>query len=97
MNSTPPAVMIGPPSVGVPVFGTPFAVNSLYPPNGTRHTISPVVALTAISSPHGGALHGYPFWSSNGIFRLAYDGRTPEDILGFNFARVPTLRVFTKM
>ncbi|SPE24661.1 hypothetical protein SBA3_1090017 [Candidatus Sulfopaludibacter sp. SbA3] len=39
MNSTPPAAMFGPPALGVPVFGTPFAVNSLYSPNGTRQII----------------------------------------------------------
>ena len=41
------------------VFTTrPFAVNPLYSPSGVRHTMSPVLVLTATSSDHGGALQG---------------------------------------
>jgi hypothetical protein len=59
MNTTPPPVETGAPElVAVPVFGTPFAVSSLYSPSGTRQTMSPVLALMPKSSAHGGALHG---------------------------------------
>src|SRR6185369_4996961 len=97
MNSTPPAVTIGPPAFGVPVLGTPFFVSSSYSPSGTRQANSPVFALIAISSPHGGALQGYPSGSSKLIFRLAYDGRIPDETDGCNWAIVPRLRVLTKI
>ena len=59
MNTSPLAVAIGPPSfTAVPVFRMPFAVSSWYSPSGVRHTMSPVVELTATISDHGGALHG---------------------------------------
>src|SRR5215212_5565065 len=56
MNTRPPAVVIGPPDAGVPVGFTPFAVSSSNSPSGTRQAISPVFALTATSSPHGGSV-----------------------------------------
>src|SRR6185436_5411782 len=97
MNRTPPAVTIGPPVLGVPVLGTPLFVSSSYSPNGTRQANSPVLASIAISSPQGGALHGYPSGSSKLIFRLAYDGRMPDETEGCNCATVPRLRVLTKI
>src|SRR6185312_16333695 len=43
---------MAPPELGVPVCFTPFLVSSSNSPSGTRHAMSPVFALTAISSPH---------------------------------------------
>src|SRR4051794_6354677 len=54
MNTRLPAVVIAPPLLGVPVW-IPFAASSSKSPSGTRHAMSPVLALTATSSPHGGA------------------------------------------
>src|SRR6188474_470510 len=95
MKSRPDAVTTGPPALGVPVFETPRAVSSLYSPSGTRQTISAVSALIAISSPHGGALHGKPSGSSNGILTFPNDGSSPDDIDGRNSPAVPRLRVLT--
>ncbi len=64
MNTSPPAVAIGPPMFGAPVLGIPFAVSSSNSPRGTRHAISPVLTLTALSSPHGGCWHGKPVFRS---------------------------------
>src|SRR3954468_21880021 len=64
MNTTPPAVAIDPPILGVPVLGTPLASSSANEPSGTRHAISPVLTLTAISSPHGGYAHSQFFLPS---------------------------------
>src|SRR5438552_5565430 len=58
MNTRLPAVVIAPPRLAVPVL-MPFFSSSSNIPSGTRHTMSPVFALTAINSPHGGSLHGY--------------------------------------
>ena len=52
-------------------------------------------ALIAISSPHGGALHGKPSGSSNGILTFPNDGSSPDDIDGRNSPAVPRLRVLT--
>src|SRR6185436_4752212 len=100
MNTRPLAVEIGPPSfTAVPVPTMPFAVRSAYSPSGVRQTMSPVVVLTATSSDHGGALHGYPCSSTKklvGTFCFPNDGRTPDDRLGCNCAMTPTCRVLTK-
>src|SRR3982751_6321259 len=54
MNTRLPAVVIAPPLLGVPVW-IPFAASSSKSPSGTCQAMSPVFALTATSSPHGGA------------------------------------------
>src|SRR3954471_17182437 len=61
MKTRSPAVVIGPPEAGVPVGFTPFAVSSSNSPSGTRQAISPVLALTATSSPHGGSVQLHMF------------------------------------
>ena len=59
MNTSPPAVAIGPPSAIDPDFCRSgiFSVPGNWP-SGTCHAISPVAALTAVSVPHGGGVHG---------------------------------------
>src|SRR6266511_3472409 len=59
MNTNPPAVAIAPPMFGVPAPFTPFASRLGKLPSGTFHATSPVAALTAYSSPHGGFWHGH--------------------------------------
>src|SRR5262245_53811546 len=58
-----PAVVMLPPRLGVPVL-IPLASSSSKIPSGTCHAISPVLALTATSSPHGGALQEYRVFGS---------------------------------
>src|SRR6266536_1860021 len=58
MKTRLPAVVIAPPRLGVPVL-RPFFSNSSNEPRGARQAMSPVFALTAISSPQGGLLHEY--------------------------------------
>src|SRR5579872_2226007 len=60
MKIRPPAVTTIEPVFGAPVFGKPFAANASTVPNGTRQTISPVFALTANSSAHGGLRQDQP-------------------------------------
>jgi len=57
-KTSPPAVAMVPPTFGVPVFSSPCGASSSKFPSGTFHTISPVVALTADSSPQGGCWQG---------------------------------------
>src|SRR5437588_8273801 len=62
MNTSPPAVTIGPPKPTEPKLGgaagdLPSAGNC---PRGTVHLISPVLASMALSVPHGGGLQGDP-------------------------------------
>src|SRR6266571_2046701 len=52
-----PAVAIGPPALGDPVFLFPFGSASLTP-SGTRQAKSPVFAPTAIKPAQGGLKHG---------------------------------------
>src|SRR3989442_2142690 len=60
MNSSPPAVAIGPPrGSGVPVFGTPRASSSSNDPKGVRQSTSPEFTLTAMSSAQGGVWQGH--------------------------------------
>ena len=54
MNTRPPAVAMAPPMFGVPAFFTPCFSASGKLPSGTRHATSPVFALIAKNSPHGG-------------------------------------------
>src|SRR5580704_6779266 len=56
-NTSPPAVAIGPPMPGRPVFCLSAGRLSVMP-SGTFHAISPVFTLTATSSPQGGCEHG---------------------------------------
>src|SRR5579859_6582545 len=58
MNTSPPAVAMGPPIFSRPVFLLPSG-NSSVTPNVTCQANSPVLALTAISRPHGGFWHGH--------------------------------------
>jgi hypothetical protein len=60
MNSSPAAVVIGPPMFNRPVrcFG-PESCSVI--PSGTRHAMSPVCAFTATRFPHGGFWHGHAF------------------------------------
>src|SRR5437588_13060325 len=80
MKSRPPAVVIGPPrGSGVPVLGTPSAVNSSNSPSGVRHATSPLFTLTAISSLHGGCWQGHflgPSQKRPPIFGGALSGPT---------------------
>src|ERR1700681_4597173 len=57
MNTSPPAVAIGPPMFSRPVLRLPSG-NSSVTPSVTCHANSPVLAFTAISRPHGGFWHG---------------------------------------
>src|SRR6185503_14781748 len=78
MNTRLPAVVIAPPEFGVPVGLTPLAVSASNSPSGTRHATSPVFALTATSSPQGGALqlHMFSLFQNrlNGAGVLLYAG-----------------------
>src|SRR5439155_6824 len=56
MNTRLLAVVMPPPRLAVPVW-IPFFSSSSKTPSGTRHTMSPVFALTAISSPDGARKH----------------------------------------
>ena len=53
MNTSPPAVTIAPPTLGLPTRCLPSGRSSLIP-SGTSHTISPVPALTAYRRAQGG-------------------------------------------
>ena len=64
MNTSPPAVTIGPPCPKAPVFLMPFASSSSLVPSGTLQAMSPVLALTAIRCAHGGGWHGRLFAGS---------------------------------
>src|SRR6185436_4672068 len=66
-----PAVVMLPPRLGVPVL-IPLASSSSKIPSGTCHAMSPVLAFTATSSPHGGALHEY--------FVLGSQNRPPSGV-----------------
>src|SRR5262249_28348484 len=59
MKTRPPAVAIAPPMLGVPAPFTPLASSSGKLPSGAFHATSPVAALTAYNSPHGGFWHGH--------------------------------------
>ena len=58
-----PAVAVAPLLLGVPVIGRPFLVNFSYSPNGTCHSILPLLRFNEVSVPHGGLTPGYPFKS----------------------------------
>src|SRR6202044_272002 len=64
INTTPPAVTIGPPCPNAPVLWMPAASSSSVTPSGTRHAISPLSPFTAISSAQGGFWHGSSFFGS---------------------------------
>src|SRR5947199_7752201 len=55
MKTRLPAVEIAPPELGDPVL-MPLSSSSGNEPSGTCHWMSPVFALTATSSPHGGCV-----------------------------------------
>src|SRR5207253_414317 len=55
-----PAVVIAPPAFGVPLL-MPLASSSGNAPSVTRHAISPVLAFTATSSPHGASVQLHRF------------------------------------
>src|SRR5438093_8399073 len=55
MKTRLPAVVMAPPELGVPVW-MPLAASSSNSPSVTCHAMSPVFALTATSSPHGGSV-----------------------------------------
>ena len=58
MNTSPPAVTIGPPEpLLAPVSCLPFGSSSVMP-RRLAHRMSPVLPSTAISRPHGGLMHG---------------------------------------
>src|SRR6516165_3312032 len=54
MNTSPPAVTIGPPWPNAPVFFKPFASSSSLVPSVTFQAMSPVLALTAMRCAQGG-------------------------------------------
>src|SRR4030095_1234867 len=56
-NTSPPAVTVGPALPLLPVSCLPSGSASVSP-SGVSHAISPVLALTATSRPHGGRWHG---------------------------------------
>src|ERR1700686_3989204 len=66
VKTKPPAVIIGPPKVIVPVF---IPVMKL--PNGTSQTFFPLKRSTAATVPHGGALHGRPLGERSGVRNMA--------------------------
>src|SRR5436305_1964612 len=76
MNTRLPAVVMAPPELGVPVW-MPFAASSSKSPSGTCHAMSPVLALTATSSPHGGAVQ---------LHRLAGSQNRPPSGVAFESA-----------
>src|SRR6516165_6418483 len=57
MNTSPPAVTIGPPAFREPAFRLPSGSDSTMP-KGTCQAISPVFAFTATSRDHGGFWQG---------------------------------------
>lgn len=66
VNTIPPAVAIGPPSVIVPVVALERKL-----PNGTSQTFFPSDKSTAAIVPHGGALQGSPLGESSGVRNIA--------------------------
>src|ERR1019366_2784036 len=71
MKMSPLAVVIEPPSVGVPQpMGRGMGASSRTVPSGTCHRILPVLAWTAASVPQGGGLHGNPHGESNDLRRM---------------------------
>ena len=55
MKTSPPAVTMEPPRLGIPVLGTPRWISSSTTPSGTFQTISPEERSTALSVPQGGS------------------------------------------
>src|SRR5579859_1775663 len=66
VNTSPPAVAIGPPSVIVPVF-----IPGRRLPSATSHTVFPSNKSTAATVPQGGVLHGSPLGESSGVRNIA--------------------------
>ena len=71
MNTSPPAVTIGPPELLLaPVSCLPLG-NSSVMPRRLAHRMSPVLALTAISRPHGGLMQGRVTFRPSAAVKLA--------------------------
>src|SRR6266850_7760365 len=71
INTTPPAVTIEPPRLGVPV----IVFNPSTTPSGTFQAISPLFTSTALSVPQGGFWHGHWFWSQKRAYSPSLDAR----------------------
>src|SRR3954465_7877443 len=71
MNTSPPAVAIGPPEPALPAFFFPSGI-ALLIPKGTLQAISPVLAFTATKLDHGGLKHGSPIACSPGALARVY-------------------------
>src|SRR5207249_10688989 len=97
MKSTPPAVTMLPPMLGVPVLSKPFAFSDSKNPIGTFHAISPRLTSTATSSPNGGAEHGIlvsgfqkrPTAPPHGLRRTHVVGPPPRAVPCTIFATCP--------
>src|SRR5215211_2866682 len=76
MNTTPPAVAIGPPRLGSPIngLGSDFSFGSrfLISPSGASHFILPLRKSTATTLPHGGGEHGIPLSAVTILRRITY-------------------------
>ncbi len=68
MNTSPPAVLIGPPRLIAPA---PAGAPRPRLPSGTSQTLSPVVKSMASSVPYGGGVQGRPEGASSGRRRTA--------------------------
>ena len=86
INSTPPAVAIGPARTGRPVFCMPAGSCSVTP-TGTRQAKSPVAAFTATSVPHGG------FWHGQFVLPTA-TSNVPRPGVAFSYGTVAPSRAF---
>src|SRR5262249_46552935 len=60
INTSPPAVTMGPPRLIDPAVFAKSGGRPLNSPSGTCHLNFPVAASIAASVPHGGGLHGRP-------------------------------------
>src|SRR5690348_18182845 len=63
MKTSPPAVTMGPPRLGVPLAPRKYSLNgtrSSVVPSGTDQRILPLCLSMAWSCPHGGGLQGSP-------------------------------------
>src|SRR6187399_1048141 len=87
MKTRLPAVVIPPPRLGAPVTGMPLATSSGYSPSGIRQAMSPVLALTAINSPHGGCAQLY--------LLAASQKRPPSGVTLLMFGPVPGAVTFS--
>src|ERR1043166_2723087 len=70
MNTSPPAVTIGPPRFGLPHAAAAAGASGAKVPSGTSHFLAPVARSMATRLPNGGGVHGAPEGPSSSSRRI---------------------------